>query len=125
MIKLLAFIRRRPGMEPDEFHAYWRDVHAPRFAESAALRPYLRRYELNHRLPGDYARERHPGEVAGPQWDGVAVQLSHAPHFVIRSSVRSSLGFSDRPCYPQELTDDPKYRDAAHRPQDPSGVRSV
>ena len=74
MIKLLAFIRRLPGTTPDEFHTYWRDVHAPRFAESAELKPYLRRYELNHRLAQDYERERHPGQVAGPQWDGVAVQ---------------------------------------------------
>jgi hypothetical protein len=74
MIKLLAFIRRMPGMAPDEFHAYWRDVHAARFAGSTALAPYLRRYELNHRIAQDYERERHPGEVASPQWDGVAVQ---------------------------------------------------
>ena len=74
MIKLLAFIRRLPGMSPDEFHAYWREIHAPRFAASTELAPYLRRYELNHRIAQDYERERHPGEVAGPQWDGVAVQ---------------------------------------------------
>jgi hypothetical protein len=74
VIKIMAFIRRLPGMSPDEFHEYWRDVHAPRFAESADLAPYLRRYELNHRLESDYARERHPAEVAGVQWDGVAVQ---------------------------------------------------
>src|SRR5687768_4128462 len=70
----MAFIRRLPGMSPDEFHGYWRDVHAPRFVHSADLAPYLRRYELNHRLESDYARERHPAEVAGVQWDGVAVQ---------------------------------------------------
>jgi hypothetical protein len=74
VIKVLAFIRRLPGMTPDEFHAYWRDVHAPRFAQSAQLAPFIRRYELNHRLAEDYARERHAVEVAGPQWDGVAVQ---------------------------------------------------
>jgi hypothetical protein len=74
VIKLLAFLRRLPQTTPDEFHAYWRDVHAARFEQSAELKPYLRRYELNHRLAQDYERERHPGEVAGPQWDGVAVQ---------------------------------------------------
>jgi len=74
VIKVMAFIRRLPGMTPDEFHGYWRDVHAPRFAESGDLAPYLRRYELNHRLAVDYERERHRGEVAGVQWDGVAVQ---------------------------------------------------
>ena len=74
MIKVLAFIRRLPGMTPDEFHGYWRDVHAPRFAESADLAPYIRRYELNHRLARDYEREPHPQETVSPQWDGVAVQ---------------------------------------------------
>ena len=71
---MLAFLRRMPELSPDEFHDYWRDVHAPRFANSAELAPLLRRYELNHRLPVDYARERHAVEMAGPQWDGVAVQ---------------------------------------------------
>ena len=70
----MAFIRRLPGMSPDEFHGYWRDVHAPRFAESSDLAPYIRRYELNHRVASEYERGRHPQETATPQWDGVAVQ---------------------------------------------------
>lgn len=74
MIKLLAFIRRVPGMTPDEFHSYWREVHAARYANDAELRSLIKRYELNHRLNEDYERERHDVEMAGPQWDGVAVQ---------------------------------------------------
>ncbi|MEO5839412.1 MAG: EthD domain-containing protein [Acidimicrobiales bacterium] len=103
MIKVLAFIRRLPGMTPDEFHTYWRDVHAPRFAESPELAPYFRRYELNHRLERDYARERHPGEVAGPQWDGVAVQWF--------DSLESFREFAAHPAR-EEITaiDQPRFR---------------
>ena len=74
MIKLLAFIRRLPGMPSAEFHDYWRTVHAARYAESDEMRKLIKRYELNHRLDADYAREREDVEMGGPQWDGVAVQ---------------------------------------------------
>lgn len=74
MIKRFAFVRRRPELSADAFHAFWREVHAPQLAGSPGLRKLLRRYELLHRLPEDYGRERHPAEVVGPQWDGVAVQ---------------------------------------------------
>jgi hypothetical protein len=74
MIKMLAFVRRVPGLSPDEFHRYWRDVHAARIANDPEARGLVKRYELNHRLAADYERERHAAEVAGPQWDGVAVQ---------------------------------------------------
>jgi len=72
-IKLFAFIRRRPGMAPDDFHAFWRDEHAAWIAANPELRRHLRRYELNHRIAEDYAREQTSGEVASGDYDGVAV----------------------------------------------------
>jgi hypothetical protein len=72
-IKLFAFSRRRAGSTPDEFHRYWTDVHARQIADDPALRRHVRRYELNHRLPEDYARDRFRPEADGPGWDGVAV----------------------------------------------------
>ena len=72
-IKLFAFIRRRPGMSPEEFHAYWRDVHAAHIANTPGLRRHVRRYELNHRIAADYAREQGSGEVASGDFDGAAV----------------------------------------------------
>ena len=72
-IKLFAFIRRAPGLAPSEFHDYWRDEHAAWIAANADLRRHVRRYELNHRIAEDYAREQSTGEVASGDFDGVAV----------------------------------------------------
>jgi len=29
MIKTVTLLKRRPDLTPEEFHRYWRDVHAP------------------------------------------------------------------------------------------------
>lgn len=73
MIKLLEFVRRRPELDPAQFHAGWRRAHQDFFASSAAARQRVARLELNHRLTEDYARERHAGETPNPVWDGVRV----------------------------------------------------
>lgn len=56
---LLFLFKRRAGMDPLAFDAYWRDVHAPLVAQL----PGVRRYVQNLALP-----------VGGapPPWDGVA-----------------------------------------------------
>ncbi len=72
-IKLFTFGRRKEGMTTDEFHTYWRDVHAPLLADDPTLRRHVRRFELNHRLPEDYARDAYRPEGAGAGYDGVAV----------------------------------------------------
>lgn len=73
MIKFIEFVRRKPGMDPVEFHRCWRESCAAFIDECAPVRQLMRRCELNHRLAEDYHRERQAAEVAGPQWDGVAV----------------------------------------------------
>jgi EthD domain len=78
-IKLFAFIRRAPGTTPAEFHAYWRDEHAAHIAGTPGLRRHLRRYELNHRLVEDYAREPQTAEVASGDYDGAAVMWFDSP----------------------------------------------
>jgi uncharacterized protein (TIGR02118 family) len=72
-IKLFTFGRRREGMSADEFHAYWRDVHAPLLADEPTLRRHVRRFELNHRLPEDYVRDRYRPDGSGAGYDGAAV----------------------------------------------------
>ncbi len=44
MLKIVFLISRRPGMDGEEFHRYWRETHAP----IAAKLPLLRKYVLNH-----------------------------------------------------------------------------
>ena len=72
-IKSFTFLRRKPGLDPEEFHAYWRGVHARHLADTPSWRRHIRRYELNHRLPGDADRDRHALEVTDTGFDGVAV----------------------------------------------------
>jgi uncharacterized protein (TIGR02118 family) len=72
-IKLFTFGRRRAGLSTEEFHAYWRDEHARLLADEPTLRRHVRRFELNHRLPEDYGRDRFRPAEAGPGYDGVAV----------------------------------------------------
>lgn len=67
MIKLICFVTRRDGLDPDEFHARWRDEHAPTVAGHPATRGRLVGYELHRRKARDYDRTDTP-------YDGVAVQ---------------------------------------------------
>jgi uncharacterized protein (TIGR02118 family) len=68
VIKLICFLKRKPGMSPEEFHAYWRDHHGPLVA-STRSGGHVRRYEQNPRALADYRRD---GDDAG--WDGVTEQ---------------------------------------------------
>ena len=43
-VKLVFLLHRKPGMEAEEFHRYWRDVHGP----IGAAMPGVRRYVQNH-----------------------------------------------------------------------------
>jgi uncharacterized protein (TIGR02118 family) len=61
VIKLICFVRRKPGMSGDEFHRYWRDVHGPLVARTKSGQHALR-YEQNHAVGDDDG------------YDGVTVQ---------------------------------------------------
>jgi uncharacterized protein (TIGR02118 family) len=64
VIKLICFLKRKPGMTSEEFHAYWRDQHGPLVARTKSGSHVLR-YEQSPRVPA----ERH---LEG--WDGVTEQ---------------------------------------------------
>jgi len=61
-LTMLVFVRRRPDLAPDAFHAYWRDVHGP----FGARIPGVRRYVQHHAIAKLYASGRQP------VYDGVA-----------------------------------------------------
>ena len=102
-IKLFAFVRRAPGMSPANFHSYWRDEHAAHIAETPGLRRHLRRYELNHRLVEDYAREPHAAEVASGDYDGVAVMWFDSASAL--AAFNAEPGFAD-----WRVADSPRFR---------------
>ena len=61
MIKAITCIKRKQGMEVEEFQSYWRDNHA----DVVTKLPYINRYVQSHALIGGYRR----GELP---YDGIA-----------------------------------------------------
>jgi uncharacterized protein (TIGR02118 family) len=61
MVKLVACLKRKPGVSMEKFQSHWRTQHAEIVVRQAGLR----RYVQNHVLPESYAN----GE---PRFDGVA-----------------------------------------------------
>ncbi len=70
MIKLVCFLRRKPGLSIDDFHHHWLEEHGPLIAGTPELARHIVRYEQNHRLPED--RERDAADAPG--FDGVTIQ---------------------------------------------------
>jgi len=68
VVKLICFVRRKPGMEAEEFHRYWREEHGPLVASTKSGGHALR-YEQNHRV-------REHWDQAG--YDGVTEQWFHS-----------------------------------------------
>ena len=60
MLKMMFLAYRKAGMDAQEFHRYWREVHAP----IASKIPGLTKYVQNHTTPGP--------DGADPPYDGVA-----------------------------------------------------
>jgi uncharacterized protein (TIGR02118 family) len=70
-VRLIFCMRRKDGLSPAEFSAYWYDVHAPLVrARAAALG--IQRYEQSHALPGDPAAPIARLRGAPEPYDGVA-----------------------------------------------------
>ena len=67
MVKLTCLVRRKAGMSPEAFHAYWRDRHGPLVIGTRHGRHVLR-YEQHHRPLSDYG----PDDDGG--YDGVTEQ---------------------------------------------------
>jgi EthD domain len=104
-VKLFAFLTRKAGMSPAEFHEYWKRQHAPFFAETPEVRRHIRRYELHHRLAADEDRPRSDLEVPDAGFDGVAVQWF--------DSFAELQALRDEPLYQKFSPEDaPRYREA-------------
>ena len=67
VLVLTCFVRRKPGMSPEDFHRYWREQHGPLVA-STESGSHVIRYEQHHRALEDYG----PKDDGG--FDGVTVQ---------------------------------------------------
>jgi uncharacterized protein (TIGR02118 family) len=52
VIKVTAFLTRKPGMSREQFSAYWRDKHAPLVQSLTSFRSLVRRYVQQHPAEG-------------------------------------------------------------------------
>lgn len=67
MVKLICFVKRKPGMSPEDFHRYWRERHGPLVA-STKSGSYVLRYEQNHRALSDYGPDDDGHDGVTIQW---------------------------------------------------------
>lgn len=93
MIKLICFVRRKPGMSADEFHRYWREEHGP-LVTRTKMGSHVLRYEQNHvlRLNDD-----------GDGYDGVTIQWFE--------SLDAFYASVSEPDYPEVQADMEKFLD--------------
>jgi hypothetical protein len=68
LIKLICFIKRKPGLSIADFRDHWLNRHGPLIDSLPDFRRHIVRYEQNCRLDIDYERDREIG------FDGVTVQ---------------------------------------------------
>jgi uncharacterized protein (TIGR02118 family) len=73
VVRLVCLLKRKAGLSPEEFGAYWRDEHGPLVAGHQA-RLNLLRYSQVHRDPSAEAADLKARELRGgmlPPYDGV------------------------------------------------------
>lgn len=97
-VKSIELVSRPKGMDPERFHAYWRDVHGP----IAAKIPVLRRYVQSHARMGAYRDGREP------IYDGCAITW-----FDSTADMRLS---ATTPEYAATRADEPNFLPPGHLP---------
>jgi hypothetical protein len=63
MIKLVAFLKRKPGLSREDFYSHWFDVHGPLIASTPELARHIVRYE---QLPLEHGTDGYDGVTI--QW---------------------------------------------------------
>lgn len=100
MIKLTCLLRRKEGLSPAEFQAYWRDHHGPLIA-NGRCGTHVLRYEQNPRPLDDYR-----GDDDRSGYDGVTVQW-----FASMDEYRAHMQEEDSPLMFEDIA---KFLDLDH-----------
>jgi len=120
MVKVITFIKRKPGMPVEEFQGYWRTRHP----EVVTRLPGVRRYVQSHTLLSAYQR-------GNPAYDGIAevwADDTTALRAMTQSPVHSELQadearFIDRTSMGVIITEDHVVKEGAAAPD--TAVKSV
>lgn len=91
-VKLLCLLKRKPGLEPGEFHQHWRGSHASLFTGTPEIARHVVAYHQSHRLERDYERDQEGG------YDGLAEQWY--------TSMRDFAALVGEPAYAERIAPD-------------------
>ncbi|MGO9452044.1 MAG: EthD domain-containing protein [Candidatus Binataceae bacterium] len=69
MIKLAGMLKRKQGTTSDQFHNYWKNVHAPFVQTIPEFTRYVRKYVQSHATADQTSV---PGTNSAPPFDGLA-----------------------------------------------------
>ncbi|MFK7896272.1 MAG: EthD domain-containing protein [Myxococcota bacterium] len=109
MIKLICFIRKRAELDIPAFQNHWRENHGPLIRSLPKLRRHLIRYEQNHRLAEDYARDEASGAGQGTEtgaYDGSTIMWF--------PSMEAYHAFAAEPDYAEHIApDEARFMDRA------------
>jgi uncharacterized protein (TIGR02118 family) len=106
MVKLICFVRRKPGMDAEEFHRYWREQHGPLVASTKSGAHALR-YEQNHRVREHWDQKGYDGVTE--QWfrsvDDFFASLQEDDYHLIEEDIAK---FIDADSLEWMITDEPE-----------------
>ena len=68
MVKLVVCVKRKAGMDVEEFHDYWRTTHGNLIKSIPSFRKYIRKYTQSHTIPKAYARDAAPFDGIAELW---------------------------------------------------------
>lgn len=99
MVKLIVCVKRKPDMDVEEFHRYWRTTHGELIKSLPSLRQYIRKYVQCHTVPQAYARHAAIYDGAAELWfDSVeAVEAFLADPEYLAKVRPDELKFTDHP----------------------------
>jgi uncharacterized protein (TIGR02118 family) len=110
MVKLVACLKRKPGVSVEAFQRHWRTQHAEIVVRQAGLR----RYVQNHVLPTAYARGEPLFDGVAEAWfDDVDAMRRLAPSAEYRAVRADEPSFLDVPAMRVLLTDEVAIVDGA------------
>jgi uncharacterized protein (TIGR02118 family) len=112
MVKLIACLKRKPGVSVEQFQRYWRTQHAEIVVRQAGLR----RYVQNHALPESYASAEPAFDGVAEAWfDDVDAMRRLAPTREYQAVRDDEPHFLDVPAMRVLLTDEVVVHDGAER----------
>jgi uncharacterized protein (TIGR02118 family) len=94
MVKLVVFLKRKPGMSREDFYHHWQENHGPLIRSLPDLARHIVRYEQHRRLPGTDG-------IGSKGFDGAVVQWFN--------SMEDFTAFVEEPDYAKHIYPDEEH----------------